>query len=579
MLAKEQESALLELHDLMQKDPDKLRAMILARPDIADLLLELDAKYKAGAGVTVAGFRVFYKAIYLRPLPEVDEATAREFVWAYTNRKGVMLEGWRGKGKTTFLTAFGAYVVGARPVGSTALVRINDKAAQKMGNTIAEIIETNPGWGGIFGHVVPDKEAGWSAENGYHVKDMRVVEKEGYNKWLQLCFADHGSEPSLACGGVESGIIIGMHPSNGMWFDDLHDEGNTRSRAEMDEIVAILEGNIISTWFGMGGSPALGVACTPWSENDAYVRMMKTGLFRKVSIPIFVKEGQIPPEHPVRGLWEENAKEHTVFFEPYGCNVILTAPKEFGLEKVLECYYANPARFGQMYLLDLSTLKGLTLKRQWLSEFPASKMSDLWPVYFGIDFASTSDQLKQGNTDYFALAMGRAIPGGGVVAFGGFRGRLPTNEALSKVEALAAIYNPVVIGVEKWGKGEEFKNQLIYSTMLPIVPLPLAGAPVRSKGQRFETGLGSSFSNNRMWIADVQDDFLKVFVDEWASWDGTTQKSRTGHDDTLDAMFWLMTVAMGSVMQAERAGHEAIRKIRPPSLLAGIGTYTGYGRR
>lgn len=576
MLSNEQVIALQKLHDLMQSDPDKLRAMLLERPDIGLLIQELDAKYKASQAVTVKGFKTFYKAIYLRELPEVDEATAIEFVWAFANKKGVMIEGWRGKGKTTFLTAWAAYIVGARPVGSTALVRINDKAAQKTGTTIAEIIQTNPGWKDIFPHVEPDKDAGWSAENGYHVKDMRVVEAEGYNKWLQLCFADHVSEPSLACGGVESGIIIGMHPSNGMWFDDLHDEGNTRSRAEMEEIVAILEGNIISTWFGMGGSPAIGVACTPWSEKDAYVRMMKTGLFRKISIPIFVKEGQMPPEHPLRELWERNAKEHTVFFEPYGCSVILTAPKEFGLEKVLECYYANPARFGQMYLLDLSTLKGLTLLRQWLSEFPSAKISETWPVYFGIDFASTTDLLKQGDTDYFTLAMGRAIPGGGVVAFGGFRARLKTHEALAKVEALAAIYNPVSIGVEKWGKGEEFKNQLIFSTQLPICPLPLAGAPVRSKGQRFETGLASAFSNNRMWISDVQDDFLKAFMDEWASWDGTTQKSRTGHDDTLDAMFWLMTIALGAVMQADRAGHESNRRVRTPSPMAGLGSYSSW---
>jgi hypothetical protein len=466
--------------------------------------------------------------------------------------------------------------VGARPVGSTALVRINDKAAQKTGGAIAEIIETNPGWKEIFPHVVPDKEAGWSLENGFHVKDTRIVEKDGYDKWLQLCFADHVAEPSLACGGIESGIIIGMHPSNGMWFDDLHDEGNTRSRAEMEEIVAILKGNIISTWFGMGGSPAVGVACTPWSENDAYAVMMKTGIFKKVSIPIFVRADAIPPEHPARDLWEKNKVEHTCYFEPYGYDVVLTAPKEFPIEKCVEMYNANPTRFGQMYLLDLSTLKGLTLLREWLNEFPSEKISDLWPAYFAIDFASTSDALKQGDTDYFTLAIGRAIPGGGVVLTGGFRARLKTHEALAKVEALASIYHPVAIGVEKWGKGEEFKNQLIYSTALPIIPLPLAGAAVRSKGQRFETGLASSFANGRMWVSDVQDDFLKAFVDEWVGWDGGLQKSRTGHDDTLDAVYWLMEISLGHVMQEQRAGHARRERVNS-NPLKGIGSYSGYG--
>ncbi len=577
MISKEQEKAILSLHKLMQNDPEKLKAMLLANPSIAKLLQELNEKYSAGKAVTVKGFQTFYKAVYLRELPEAAVPIVEAFVWAFTEKKGAMEECWRGFGKSTFLTAWAAYIVGARPVGSTALVRINDKAAQKTGGAIAEMIETNPGWKEIFPHVVPDKEAGWSLENGFHVKDMRVVEKEGYDKWLQLCFADHVAEPSLACGGIESGIIIGMHPSNGMWFDDLHDEGNTRSRAEMEEIVAILKGNIISTWFGMGGSPAIGVACTPWSDNDAYTVMMKSGLFKKVSIPIFVRADAIPPEHPARPLWEKNKIEHTCYFQPYGYDVILTAPNEFPIEKCVEIYNANPTRFGQMYLLDLSTLKGLTLLREWLNEFPAEKISELWPAYFAIDFASTTDQLKGGDTDFFTLAIGRAIPGGGVVVTGGFKARIKTHEALAKVQALASIYHPMAIGVEKWGKGEEFKNQLIYSTTLPIIPLPLAGAAVRSKGQRFEFGLAAAFSNGRMWISDVKDEFLKSFVDEWASWDGGTQKSRTGHDDTLDAVYWLMEISLGHVMAADSAG-VVRKKERSQSLLSMVGNnYQGYG--
>jgi hypothetical protein len=571
-----QAEAIRQLHAVMQNEPEKLKAMLLENPAIAKLLLELDDKYKASQAVTVKGFKTFYKAIYLRELPEAAEPIAEAFVWAFTERKGAMEECWRGFGKSTFLTAWAAYIVGARPVGSTALVRINDKASQKTGATIAEIIETNPGWKDIFPHVVPDKDAGWSSENGYHVKDTRIIEVEGYDKWLQLCFADHVSEPSLACGGIESGIIIGMHPSNGMWFDDLHDEGNTRSRAEMEEVVAILEGNLISTWFGMGGSPAIGVACTPWSEKDAYVRMMKTGIFKKVSIPIFVRADSIPFDHPAKHIWEKNKLEHTCFFEPYGYNVILTAPKEFSIDKVLEMYNANPTRFGQMYLLDLSTLKGLTLLREWLNEFPVDSISELWPSYFAIDFASTSDKLKQGDTDYFTLAIGRVIPGGGIVVTGGYRGRITTQESLSKVQALAAIYHPMAIGVEKWGKGEEFKNQLVYSTSLPIIPLPLQGAPVRSKGQRFEFGLATAFSNGRMWIASVKDDFLKAFCDEWISWDGGLQRSRTGHDDTLDAVYWLMEIALGHVMQVKAAGQPE-PKMRSKSPLAGIGSYHGFG--
>jgi hypothetical protein len=147
---------------------------------------------------------------------------------------------------------------------------------------------------------------------------------------------------------------------------------------------------------------------------------------------------------------------------------------------------------------------------------------------------------------------------------------------LAKVESLAAMYYPVAIGVEKWGKGEEFKNQLIYSTSLPIIPLPLQGAAVRSKGQRFETGLAYWFSNGRMWLNDVKDDFLKAFIEEWISWDGGLQKSRTGHDDTLDAMYWLGEISLGHLMQETRAGHNEPKRERS-NPLAGIGKFKGYG--
>ncbi len=570
----DQMKALTDLHKLMQTDPERLKKLLLEKPEIRNLLIELNDKYSAGKSVSVKGFLTFYKAIYLRPLPEAAEPIVDNFVWAFHEKKGVQMECWRGFGKSTLLTAWAAYIIGARPVGSTALIRINNDKAKEMGSAIAEIIESNPGWKEIFPHVLPDKEAGWSVEKGYHVKDMRVIEKEGYDKWLQLCFADHISEPSLACSGLQGGSVIGMHPTNGMWFDDLHDESNTKSRAEMQEVVDILKGNIIPTWFGMGGSPALGVACTPWSENDAYAVMMQTGLFKKVTIPIYIRADVDYSNHPCKKIWDKNKLEHTVYFEPYGYDVILTAPNPFNLERVTEAYNATLSRFGQMYLLDLTTLKGLTLKKEWLSEYPAEKIDPSWPTYFAIDFASTTDALKQGDTDFFALAIGKAIPGGGLVLTGGFRARVPTHVSLQKVQALAALHYPVAIGVEKWGKGEEFKNQLVYSTSLPIIPLPFAGTPVRSKGQRFETGLASAFANGRIWVSTQKDEFLSAFEDEWVSWDGGLQKSRTGHDDTLDAVYWLLEIALGHVMQNASVRVERVRSSSP---LAGLREHKGYG--
>lgn len=568
-------SNLTKFVELTKTDPEKAKELLLANPKVLKQLQDLNKRYRAAEKVSAEGFKIFYKAIYKRELPEVCIPIVNEFVWAYENRKGVMEECWRGFGKSTLLLAWVAYVTGARPVGSSTFIRINEKAAQKSGGTIAEIIETNPGWKEIFPHVVPDKDAGWSAENGYHVKDEQYISKHSYNEWLQLCFADHTSEPSIACGGVTSGIVIGTHPSNGCWIDDLHDENNTRSVAEMAEVVAVLKGNIISTWFGRGGSPAIGVACTPWSEKDAYAEMMKTGLFKKVSIPIFVRADNLPENHPATELWKKNKDKHTVRFEPYNCDVILTDPEPFPLQKVVEMYDANPARFGQMYLLDLSTLKGLTLKRERLGEFPVDQIKNSWMCYFGVDFASTTDKIKQ-DTDYFSVSIGRIIPSGGVVCVGGFIGRLSMSEALAKLQSLYELYHPVLIGVEKLGSGRQFIETLMYQTRLPILPLPMKGTPLKSKGQKFEEVLDGLFSTGRMWINSVQDDYLKMFIDQWVSWDGGMEKSRTGHDDALDSMYMLSLVAEGHVLQSPQPGAEPYKRREAQGLMAGLGAHRGY---
>lgn len=569
-------SPLEALAQLAKADPEKAREILLANPELVKKLAEQDKLYSAAEKVSLEGFKTFYKEIYLRPLPFVQEPIVSEFVWAYENKKGVMEECWRGFGKSTLLVAWIAYLIGARPVGSTAYVRINDTKAKEAGDAIAEIIETNPGWKKVFPHVVPDKEAGWSVERGFHIKDLNFCGKDGarYNEWLQLCFADHLTEPSLACGGIESGIIIGMHPTNGWWFDDLLDEGNTRSFAELQKVTDIMDGNIIPTWFGVGGSPTLGGACTPWSDDDVYVRMMKTGLFKKVQMPIFVRD--IPETHPGKPVWERNLKKYgKQMFEPYGYEVILTYPEAYPMERVNEIYKSNPARFGQMYLLDLTTLKGLTLKRESLGEYPAEKIDPSWATYFGVDFASTTDRIKR-DTDYFALAIGKAIPGGGIVITGGYIDRVPMHTAMAKMQALYELHKPILIGVEKLGGGRQFIEELLYSTRLPILPLPHEGTPLKSKGAKFEEVLDSSFSTGRMWISNQHDLYLKTFIDQWVSWDGGLNKSRTGHDDALDAAYILSLAAQGQVMQAPTPGVKPIEKRESRGLMSGLSSHKGY---
>lgn len=150
----------------------------------------------------------------------------------------------------------------------------------------------------------------------------------------------------------------------------------------------------------------------------------------------------------------------------------------------------------------------------------------------GVDYASTADKLHGERRDYFAVAIGRALPGGGMVLVDGFRDHVSQGEAEHKVRALAAQYpTTTMIGVESAGKGEEFFHLLLRTSLLPLTPKHPGGS---SKGERFERGMAPLFESGRVWIADVETPFLRAFRDEWLAW------PRSPHDDTLDAVFWML---------------------------------------
>ncbi len=383
-------------------------------PEIRMKVIELDETLSAGDDVTVNGFKVAYREFYGgRELPYVDIPVAEAFVWAFHNKKGVMYESWRGKGKSTFFAAWCPYVIGCRPVGSTVLVRVNGPKAQEMGKLIADLIETNEGWKKLFPMVIPDMRAGWSVDNGFQVMDLRVTGpqdapdfEERYAKWRMMCFADHLSEKSLICVGIESGSIIGLHPTNGAWFDDLHDELNTRSQAEMKKVVDIAKGNVIPTWFGAGGSPTLGVFCTPWSKNppDVYQVFLSTGLFKHIKMPIFVEDPDGEPI-PAEITIEDEKGVRTVAIDPdwAGKKIRPTWPEKFPVQKIAEMIHAFKTRFGQMCLcnVDLSKPKNMIYQ-----DFLEDQIRwDQWEMTTGVDPVGTVDGVSTGDgISHFAMA-------------------------------------------------------------------------------------------------------------------------------------------------------------------------------
>jgi phage terminase large subunit-like protein len=195
-----------------------------------------------------------------------------------------------------------------------------------------------------------------------------------------------------------------------------------------------------------------------------------------------------------------------------------------------------------MFLLDLEAANGVNLKGDWLHEYPASEINPSRPVIFGIDYASTADKARDKDRDYFTLAIGRAIPGGGLVLVDGVRARVSKGEALDTTIGYWAVYPTLKrIGVEKIGKGEEFYNDLLLLRDLngkvpPLMPITHGR---RSKGERFENWLAPRFQAARVWISDAATPFLREFRNEWLTWPNAT------HDDCLDGVYMMAAAGEG----------------------------------
>src|SRR3990167_5512048 len=222
-----------------------------------------------------------------------------------------------------------------------------------------------------------------------------------------------------------------------------------------------------------------------------------------------------------------------------------------------------------MMLLDLEATKGYRLRADWLHEFPAQDIKPSWPVYMGVDYASVADRMRGRKRDYFGLAIGRGIPGGGLVLVDGYRGHLSKGEALSTLVSYAALYPTLqLIGVENIGKGEEFYNDLVLTndTSGRVLPLMAIQHGKRSKGERFENWLGPRFQAARLWVTDTPGPFVNVFRDEWLLWPNGS------NDDALDAVYMMAVAGEGAlpIMGKRSFGREGARVSNPFAALGRI---------
>ena len=453
------------------------------------------------------GFARFYKLIYDRELPRhALQGWVLPLYAARAEGKGLVVEAFRGSTKSTTLSiAFTAFRLGQEPHKSALLIQAGERSAVRTSQQIADLIEHNPGWQTVFPNVKPDRKASWGAR-GFEVLCTDLE----YAEWRALCARAKGKDPSLVGLGYRSRALIGKHPTGLLLLDDIHDENNTRSARELDTVIKILTGTIMPTLTPDTWQVFVG---TPWTRNDSLAFLKATGRFLSVATPIYAPEAA--PE------------------------LVSSWPERFPEEEIRKArQLSGEAEFARMYLLDLNAAEGMHLKAEWLNPYPHEKIEPHWPVVMGVDYASTADQLNSRERDYFAVAIGRAIPGGaGVVLVDGFRAQFSQGEAEQKIKSLAAFFPTTqVIGVEAVGKGEEFYHLLMRDWGLPLIPMHPGR---KKKGERFEIGMAPLFQGGRAWVADVETPFLRAFRDEWLRWPSGE------HDDTLDAVHWMLMAAQG----------------------------------
>jgi len=431
--------------------------------------------------------------IWGRSVPRHVQDWADYLYDAWGGGKGLLLEAFRGSTKTTFGVSVLMHQIGLYPWKSNMLIQATDATAKKNAKAISKVIDENPKWKLIFPNVTQEKLR-WS-DRGYWAQDKSRRPEE----WQALA----GLDATFVGWGILSESIIGLHPTGVLVLDDLHNQTNTASPAEMQTVLDTLKGTIFPTL--VPGARQLFIG-TPWNTSDsiAYAKALPRR-FKHARYPLFDKRGN--------SSW----------------------PEVFTSEEVQKRQEeSGPLEFARMYLLDLEAAKGITLKREWIGMFPAADIKSEWPMFMGVDYASTADKLKDRDRDYFALAWGRVSPDRRLIIEDGWRGHVSQAEAEQRVIAMASAFPTLkMIGVEAIGRGEEFLHLLMRSqTYMPLIDIKHGN---RSKGTRFEDFLAKLFYTGRIMVSDKTTEFTKVFLDEWVSW------PRGDNDDTIDAVY--MTAA------------------------------------
>jgi len=466
------------------------------------------------------GFAAFYTLIHGNELPPHMVTTIDHIYGAKSRDHGSLIWEWRGSWKTTTISiTYVVWRIGKDPNRSNLIIQANDDSANKVAQQITTLIAHHPAWKLVFPHVVPSLEEGWGRD-GYYVKDDRY----DVGEWTAM--TSQRKDPTLLGLGIRSRSLIGKHPDGVLLLDDIHDEENTSSDRENQNVINKVTGTIlpfiVEDWSKEEGQRlttwpiAVG---TPWRDDDSYHFLKNTGEFEFLSIPV----AKVHMEEAPGRIWvDDNGLGMGGWYE-------LTWPERFNPE-VLTAWRRRVGKreFARMYLLDLDASKISGIK---FTSYPSEIINVAnWDFSGGVDFASirTRDASTK-NRDYFAMAYIAKVPTGGAVITGGVFGHYTQGMAEAHIDQIQSTFPRYSYTyVEEDGKGEGFVDILIRKPHLRIIPSRTGG---HGKRLRQEKEMAPWFEVGLVRISDEDTPFLNLLRRSFENYPD-------GNDDVRDACYW-----------------------------------------
>jgi hypothetical protein len=461
----------------------------------------------------VEGFKNFYWCIWRMEL----QPYAIQWVKDFATEEWTILECFRGSGKSTDLTiTFSLYCEAKEPWSSTLIIQANDDTANRSSSIIATIIEFFDGWKLCFPTIVPDPARGWGAK-GYFIKDTSYE----YGKWLEMCARDHTKDPSFVGSGLGSSDIRGMHPRR-IFFDDIHDINNSAFPKERKKIVDIVKTNILPVLMkpATQTKPWVGVACTPWSDDDAYQELFSSGLFKRHVTPLY---------------WHDSDGK----YEIDDMKVSLAWEEGFPIENILmmkKLYKGSRVQWAREYLCDRSAAKNVLYK--WYS-FP-DKDVDLYtnPVVGGVDYASVflATNQAEGGISYFAMAYAMKLSMGAVIADG-----ILDQCTQAQAETYVLVAQNTFPGweyavVESVGEGRQFVQLMQRNPHMRILPARTGDVFRGTKEARQYEILSPLLERAILRISDADTPFLNTLRSYFTNYPNIDRHAPEW--DVADAVLW-----------------------------------------